>query len=51
MGKRVLFGVVGAGLGALLGVLADMAGAGHWAIVVCGLAGATSPVLFGAPGK
>ena len=47
----ILFAVVGAGLGALVGLVADFLGAGHWAIVACGLAGAASPVFFGAPGK
>ena len=46
-----MFSMVGAALGALLGLVADFAGAGHWAVVAGGLAGATAPAFFGAPGK
>jgi hypothetical protein len=46
-----MFSMVGAGLGALIGLLVDFAGAGHWAVVAGGLAGASAPVFFGAPGR
>ncbi|MCL4402522.1 MAG: hypothetical protein M1436_07670 [Acidobacteria bacterium] len=51
MAKRIFFSLVGAGLGALIGLLIDFLGAGHWVIVAGGVAGAASPCVFGAPGK
>ena len=49
--KRVAFAVVGAGIGALVGLLIDFLGAGHWAIVAGSLAGAAAPALLGEPGR
>lgn len=46
-----MFSVVGAGLGALIGLLADFVGAGHWVVVAGGLAGAAAPLLMGEPGR
>jgi hypothetical protein len=51
MAKRLLFAVVGVGLGALIGVLADFLGAGHGAIPACAAAGAVVPFFLGSPGK
>ena len=51
MAKRIAFAVVGAGLGALIGVFIDFMGAGHWAIVACSAAGAAAPAVMGRPGR
>jgi hypothetical protein len=51
MYKRLLFTVVGAGIGATLGLLVDFLGAGHWAVPAGSLAGALAPLLLGPPGK
>ena len=51
MFKRVMFGAVGAGIGALIGLVIDVLGAGHWAIVASAVAGSTAPLWMGPPGK
>ena len=52
MVKRIMLAVVGAGLGALIGLLADFLGAGNVALVAGAAAGAIIPqFLLGAPGK
>lgn len=51
MSKRIAFMVVGAGAGALVGVLVDFLGAGAGAIIAGAAVGALLPVLFGPPGK
>jgi hypothetical protein len=51
MAKRLLFTLVGAAIGTLLGIaIAGMAGLGHWAVLACAAAGAASPLLLGPPG-
>jgi hypothetical protein len=50
--KRVLFAVVGAGLGSLLGLLVSLLGAGTPALIACAVIGALVPLLFmGPPGR
>src|SRR5690348_1935154 len=51
MAKRLMFAVVGLGIGALVGLLVDFAGAGNSAVIVCALLGAGAPMLLGTPGK
>ncbi len=52
MVKRIMLAVVGAGLGALVGLLADFLGAGNVALIAGAAAGAILPqFLLGAPGK
>ncbi len=50
--KRVMFAVVGAGIGALAGVWVDSMGAGVTALWVCALLGAVVPqFVLGPPGR
>jgi len=52
MGKRIMLAVVGAGIGALAGLLAAFLGAGNVGLVACAIAGAILPqLLLGTPGK
>jgi hypothetical protein len=52
MAKRLMVAVVGAGMGALAGLLIDYLGAGTAAIVVGAVAGALIPqFVLGAPGR
>jgi hypothetical protein len=52
MGKRIMFAVVGAGIGAFTGLLAVRMGAGSMALIACGAIGAIVPqFVFGTPGK
>ena len=52
MGKRIMVAVVGAGIGALVGLLIDFLGAGPVALIAGGAAGAIVPqFLLGTPGK
>ena len=51
MAKRLMLGFVGAGIGALLGLLVDYLGAGTPAVMVGAAAGAVIPqFVLGAPG-
>jgi hypothetical protein len=50
--KRLMISVVGAGVGALAGLLADYLGAGVAALWICAVAGAVLPqFLLGPPGR
>jgi hypothetical protein len=52
MAKRLMFAVVGAGMGALAGLLVDYLGAGTPALFVGAAAGAVIPqFVLGAPGR
>jgi hypothetical protein len=52
MAKRIMIAVVGAGIGALAGLLIDFLGAGTAALWAGAAAGALLPqFLLGAPGK
>ncbi len=51
MAKRLIFMVIGAGMGALVGLLIAFLGAGNWAIVACAGLGAAAPLALGPPGK
>jgi len=52
MGKRIMLSIVGAGAGALVGLLADFLGGGRAALIEGGAIGAIVPqFLLGAPGK
>jgi len=52
MAKRLMLAVVGAGLGALVGLLIDFLGAGNLALVAGAAVGAIVPqFLLGSPGK
>ena len=52
MAKRIMLAVVGAGIGAFVGLLADLMGAGSMALVAGGAIGAIVPQLvLGSPGK
>jgi hypothetical protein len=52
MGKRIMLAVVGAGIGAFAGLLADRLGAGSMALVAGGAIGAIVPqFVLGSPGK
>lgn len=52
MAKRLMLAVVGAGIGALAGLLVDYLGAGTPAVVVGAAAGALIPqFVLGAPGS
>jgi hypothetical protein len=51
MAKRVMVAVIGAGMGALVGLLVDFLGAGNIALIACAIAGALIPLaLLGQPG-
>jgi hypothetical protein len=51
MGKRIMVAVIGAGMGALIGLPVDYLGAGNIAILIGALAGAAIPlVVLGQPG-
>jgi hypothetical protein len=51
MAKRIMLGVIGAGMGALVGLLVDFMGAGNPALVICALLGAIVPqFVLGQPG-
>jgi hypothetical protein len=50
--KRLMLGLVGAGIGALAGLLIDYLGAGMAALWICAAAGAVVPqFLLGPPGR
>jgi hypothetical protein len=52
MGKRIMLGVVGAGIGAFAGLVAAFLGAGNAALIGGAAAGAIVPqFLLGSPGK
>ena len=52
MAKRLMVAVVGAGIGALAGLLIDFLGAGTPAIIIGAAAGALIPqFVLGAPGR
>ena len=52
MAKRLMIAVVGAGVGALAGLLADYLGAGVAGLWICAAAGAIVPqFLLGQPGR
>jgi hypothetical protein len=52
MAKRLMVAVVGAGIGALAGLLMDYLGAGIAALWVCAALGAIAPqFLLGSPGR
>lgn len=51
MVKRLLFAVVSAALGSLIGLLLYFLGAGPWVVPACAAAGALLPLLLGPPGK
>ena len=52
MAKRLMIAVVGAGIGALAGLLIDYLGAGNIAVLVGAAAGAVIPqFVLGAPGR
>ena len=52
MGKRIMVCVVGAGIGALVGLLASYLGAGNAALYGGAAVGAVAPLLvLGKPGK
>ena len=50
MPKRILFAVVSAALGAMIGLLIHFLGAGEWVVPACGAAGALLPFLLGPAG-
>jgi hypothetical protein len=52
MGKRIMVAVVGAGMGALIGLPIGFLGAGNVALILGGVAGAAIPLLvLGRPGR
>jgi len=52
MGKRLMVGVVGAGMGSLVGLLISFLGAGNAALIAAAVVGAIVPLLvLGKPGK
>ncbi|HWQ56852.1 MAG TPA: hypothetical protein VN442_24405 [Bryobacteraceae bacterium] len=52
MSKRLIFAVVGAAMGTLVGlVITAVAGVGQWVVLAAAAAGAASPVVLGPPGK
>ena len=52
MGKRIMVTVVGAGIGALVGLLASYLGAGNVALYAGAAVGAVVPLaVLGKPGK
>ena len=52
MGKRIMLAIVGAGIGAFAGLVADFLGAGSMALIGGAAAGAIVPqFLLGSPGK
>jgi hypothetical protein len=52
MGKRLMIAVVGAGIGALAGLLIDYLGGGIMSLWICAALGAILPqFLLGPPGK
>ena len=47
-----MLALIGAGMGALVGLLIDYMGGGNLALIVCAFAGAILPfVLLGSPGR
>ncbi len=49
--KRLMVAIIGAGMGSLVGLLADYLGGGNLALILCAIAGAIVPViLLGRPG-
>jgi uncharacterized protein YacL len=51
MAKRIMVSIVGAGMGALIGLLIDYLGAGNIALIGCAVVGALIPlVVLGQPG-
>jgi hypothetical protein len=52
MAKRILLALVGAGLGAMVGLLISFLGAGNSALIIGAVAGAIIPqFLLGSPGR
>jgi len=51
MGRRIMLGIIGAGIGSFVGLLVDFLGAGNPALVVCAVLGAIVPqFILGRPG-
>lgn len=51
MGKRIMVAIIGAGMGALVGLLVDYVGGGNIALIVCAIVGAVLPLaVLGQPG-
>jgi hypothetical protein len=51
MTKRIMVAIIGAGMGAMVGLLADYLGGGNLALIGGAVAGAVIPlVLLGQPG-
>jgi len=51
MGKRIMVAIIGAGMGALVGLPIDYLGAGNIALIACAIAGAVIPLaVLGRPG-
>jgi hypothetical protein len=52
VGKRIMLSIVGAGIGALAGLVVDLLGAGNGALIAGGAIGAIVPqFVLGSPGK
>jgi len=52
MGKRLFVMIVGAGMGSLAGLLADLLGAGNMGLIAGAVVGAVLPlVILGSPGR
>ena len=52
MAKRLMIAIIGAGMGALVGLLVDYVGGGNLALILCAIAGAILPlILLGSPGR
>jgi hypothetical protein len=52
MVKRMMVAIIGAGMGGLVGLLADFAGGGNIALIACAIAGAVLPLaVLGRPGR
>lgn len=51
MTKRIMLAIIGAGMGALVGLLIDYLGGGNLALVICAGLGAIVPMfVLGSPG-
>jgi hypothetical protein len=51
MGRRIMLGIIGGGMGALVGLLVDFLGGGNPALVICAILGAVVPqFILGEPG-
>ena len=51
MAKRILFAVVSAALGAMIGLFIHFLGAGAWVVAACAAVAGLLPFLLGPPGK